>query len=906
MAYLLCWLGEAAPSTVAGAPRIPFGFAENTGQADPAVLYIASGPDVKAWFERSGFIVQRGTASARVEFAGAARHPDIEPLEPTGASLNYLRGSDPTRWRTGVPFYGALRYRDVWPGIDIVYRGDAGHLKAEYLISPGADVSHIRLQFDGDAQIASGGSLSVRNTSGELTEDAPFLYQTGPSAERIPVRGAFRLIDRRTVGFAAEYNRSRPLVIDPPLLFSGYFGGSSQQQVTAVAVTWTNQIVVAGWTSSTDLPASNSAQTASGGGVDAFVAAFSAAGGQLIYCTYLGGSGDDRAFGVAVDPELNTYVTGWTSSANFPVAGGVQRALGGTRDAFITKLNPTGTTLVYSTWFGGSGVDWATSIALDSSNNAVIAGNSSSTDLPVSSTAFQKLLAGAQNAFVARINAAGNAILSATYLGGGGTDAGSAVQVDSSGRIYVAGSTTSTSFPVASAYQAHSGGGQDGFIAALSSDASSLVFSTYLGGSSGSAGSPEEVNGLALDPAGNVIAAGTTSSSDFPITAGAFQTIFGGQTDGFIAKLSSAGQLLDSTFLGGSGTDGINAIALDFHGYPHVTGYTGSTDFPTLIPFQNANAGLLDAFVAKLNAPLAGLIYSSYLGGSLNDAANAIAVDAQTGVIVAGETGSSDFPASGGLSQSIEGSVSAFITKIAPGFNLGFAFPPLFFRDPWHVRGFAAGQSTNTVSSFGLPGDIPVIGDWDGTGVARIGVFRSGVWYLDSNNDGVYDTGDKTVSFGQAGDLPILGDWDGTGRIELGLFRAGTFILDLSGHVSGLPTGNQDASFSFGLSTDLPVAGDWNGSGTSKVGVFRSGTWIVDYTGGRALNSSNQTWTYGEAGDIPVVGNWDGSGAANIGVYRDGLWILDYDGDRAMTSWTASELVIGYGGPSLLFKPLFW
>ncbi len=899
VAALVCAPLFAGPAESSGTPRIPFGFAENRGQAAGEIRYIATGADMKAWFESAGFVVQRGSAAVRVEFAGAERDPQIEALDPTGASVNYLRGSDPTAWRTGVPLYGAIRYHDLWPGIDIVYRGESGHLKAEYIIAPGAELSRIRLHFDGIAKIAEDECLTVRNRSGEITEGAPVLYQTDSTGERYKVAGNFRLIDPSTVGFDAAYDRSKPLVIDPPILFSGYFGGSAQTQITAVAISWTNQIVVAGWTSSTNLPASNGARSASGGGVDAFVAAFSPVGGQLIYCTYLGGSGDDRAFGIAVDRQLNTYITGWTSSANFPLSGGAQRTLGGSRDAFVTKLNPAGTTLVYSTFLGGSGVDYASAIALDSANNAIITGDTTSTDLPVSSTAFQKHLSAGTDGFIIRLNAAGNAILSSTYFGGSATEHSAAVQLDSAGRIYIGGSTTSADLPTHAAYQASLAGAQNAFITAFAPDLSSLIFSTYLGGSSGTQANPEQLTGLAIDPAGNVIAAGTTPSSDFPVTAGALQTNFGGQTDGFITKLSNSGQIVASTFLGGSQSDGISAIALDFHGYPHVTGYTGSTDFPVKSPAQNANAGAQDAFEAKLNSGLTGLLFGTYLGGSQNETGYAIAVDGQTGVVIAGQTSSTDFPASGSLTRTIPGSASAFISKIAPGFDVGFVVSPYFYRDPWCVR-----QSSAT--AFGPAGAIPVAGDWDGSGTKRIGAFLNGVWYLDINGDGLYDAGDKTVSFGQAGDLPVLGDWDGTGRIKLGLFRTGTFILDLSGHLSGVSTGNPDASFVFGQAGDLPVVADWNGSGTSKVGVFRAGQWLVDFNGDRLFTGSDQTWTYGERGDLPVIGDWDGSAVQKIGIYRNGLWILDYDGDHAITSLATNELVFAFGGPSILFKPVAW
>ncbi len=292
---------------------------------------MASGPEMKVWFERAAITMQRGSAFVRVDFEAAAADAAIEGAEPTGASVNYLRGSDPSHWRTGVPLYGAIHYRAVWPGVDIEYRGEAGRLKAEYTVAPGADISRIRLRYDGEPAIDSAGVLTVRSASGEITESAPACRQSGGHGEPVPVPCAFLIADRHVVGFRASYDPSRTLVIDPPIVFSGYFGGSAQQQITSVAVTWTNQVVVAGWTSSTDLPASNGARTAGGGGVDAFVAAFSPAGGALLFCTYLGGSGDDRAFGVAVDSELNTYVTGWTSSPDFPLAGGLDRFPGGGR-----------------------------------------------------------------------------------------------------------------------------------------------------------------------------------------------------------------------------------------------------------------------------------------------------------------------------------------------------------------------------------------------------------------------------------------------------------------------------------------------------------------------------------------------------------------------------------------------
>jgi hypothetical protein len=358
--------------------------------------------------------------------------------------------------------------------------------------------------------------------------------------------------------------------------------------------------------------------------------------------------------------------------------------------------------------------------------------------------------------------------------------------------------------------------------------------------------------------------------------------------------------LLECTYLGGTGSDGINAIALDFHGDPYVTGFTMSENFPVQNPLQSMKNGPENVFLAKLNLTLSSLIFSTYGGGSGSDAGNAVTVDYQTSVVVAGQTSSFDFPVGGNMQTSLPSPLSSFVTKLGANFTVGVTLPYssslAFVSDPWHVAWFIQ------VSLFGDATDIPVMGDWAGIGVKSIGVFRNGTWYLDTNNDGSFDQGDQTIQFGQAGDIPIVGDWAGVGHVALGLYRNGTFILDFTGHLTGVPTGQPDATFAYGLATDIPVAADWNGSGTTKVGVFRDGQWLVDYNGAQVIS---QTYTYGQAGDLPVVGDWDSSGKPNkIGIYREGIWVLDYDGDNAWTIPGLNEMLIGFGGPgfpSLVF-----
>ena len=298
-----------------------------------------------------------------------------------------------------------------------------------------------------------------------------------------------------------------------------------------------------------------------------------------------------------------------------------------------------------------------------------------------------------------------------------------------------------------------------------------------------------------------------------------------------------------------------------------------------------------------MDTTLSSIIFGTYLGGSGSEAGNTIAVDAQTSIIVAGQTGSGNFPTTGSLQNYLPSVLSSFITKIAPNFTLGVAYGYLglmaFTADPWHVSSYVAS------TLYGNATDLPIIGDWTGSGTKNIGIFRNGTWILDTNGNGVVDAADKTVLFGQTGDIPVVGDWTGTGHIALGLFRQGTFILDLSGHLSGVPTGFIDATYTFGQGGDIPIVSDWSGSGTTKVGVFRNGLWLVDYNGDGVFNGLDRSYVYGQAGDIPVVGDWDSSGnPPKIGIYRAGLWVLDYDGDHVWTIPTMNEmsLVFGFAG----------
>jgi len=880
----------------ANAPALPFSFVENRGQAAKEIRFTGEGIQFKAWFEQRAVTFQQGSAVVRMGFEGGRSDAEIQASQPLGSVANYIHGNDPGDQQTGIPMFGAIYYRNIWDGIDVRFAGHGSQLKTEYAVSPGVPLNRIRLRFDGRAEIDADGTLEIQSATGRYREEKPVLYQDTVGG-RTTIGGAYRRNSDGTIGFRADpYDETKPLIVDPVILFSGYFGGASQTVITSIAVNSYYNVIVAGWTMSTNLPASGGLKSTYSGGVDAFVAGFSPSGGSLIFCTYLGGSADDRAFGVAVDSSNNTYITGQTSSLNFPLVLPFQRKLSGARDAFVAKLNPAGNALIFSTYLGGSGADWANGIALDSMSNPVVFGDTTSSNLPVTASAFQTTLTSAQNTFLAKLSSNGQSLLFMTYFGGNGTDHGAAVKLDPTDAIYVGGSTFSSTLPVLNAFQAHNAGGQDGFFAKFSSNGQSLAYASYYGGSSGSSGAPEEVNAIAVVVPGSFFVAGTTSSPDFPVTSGAIQPTFGGgSTDGFVGRINYlTGGLQKSTFVGGSSDDGINAMAVDFYREVYVAGYTSSGDFPTQNALQSTNKGSLDAFVLKTN--FSQIIYSTYLGGNGSDSATAIAVDSLTSIVVAGTTGSASFPVVGSGASWTGSALSSFVTKIAPHFSPAVFQQTTWLIDPWHDTGYNGPNLNLSVIQFGLAGDLPIAGDWTGNGVRKVGVFRNGTWYLDMNGNGVWDAGDKSVAFGQAGDIPVVGDWNGTGTIKLGLYRQGTFILDLSGHLSGVATGLSDATFSFGLSTDIPIVADWNNSGTTKVGVFRNGQWLIDYFGTHTYGGS-MAYSFGQAGDKPVVGDWDGSGPQNkLGVFRSGLWLLDYSGVNYVVSGGQNELIFALGG----------
>ena len=592
-------------------------------------------------------------------------------LEGLPGKSNYFLGNDPDKWRTNVPHYAKVQYKDVYPGVDLVYYGNQRQLEYDLVVRPGTDPGAITLSFEGveRLRIDAQGDLVLETQDGEIRQHKPLVYQEVDGG-RQEIAGAYVLSGGRQVGFqVAAYDASRPLIIDPVLIYSTYLGDSGQDGARDIAVDSSGNIYLTGTTDSTSFPTASPIQAAIGGGSgnDAFVTKLNAAGSALIYSTYLGGSAFERGRDIAVDASGNAYVVGRTFSTDFPTASPFQAALGGTQDAFVTKLNAAGSALVYSTYLGGSASETGFEIALDSSGNAYITGSTSSTDF-LTASPIQAASGGGTDAFVTKLNAAGSALVYSTYLGGSGSDSGRGIAVDASGNAYVAGRTPSTDFPTASPIQAAlggTGGLLDAFVTKFNAAGSALVYSTYLGGSAA-----DFAKGIAIDTSGNAYVTGETDgSTDFP-TASPIQSTFGGGCcDGFVTKLNVGGSaLVYSTYLGGSNIDDGVSIAVDASGNAYVAGRTGSTDFPTADPVQAALGGGSgsDVFVTKFNPTGSAFVYSTYHGGSSTDQVEGIAVDASGNAYVTGRTSSTDFPLLNPFMSYIGGNTDAFVFKIGP------------------------------------------------------------------------------------------------------------------------------------------------------------------------------------------------------------------------------------------------
>ena len=698
--------------------QAPLSFQPNQGQTDSRVRFLSRANGYNLFLTATGAVFDLPTAAAQgahltsrsaratkssaepsrvsieMELLGAGPGSRFEPQRELPGKVNYFIGKDPEKWRTNVPTYQRISQANVYPGINVSYYGSGQEIEYDFVVNPGSAPGMIRLGFKGASriQVDKAGDLLLQLKGGVLKQRKPCAYQDIDGRRR-EVASSYLMLSRDQVGFKlGEYDLTRPLVIDPVLLYSTYLGGGSFDEVVRVT-TNSSSVFVSGTTeSSVAFPATAGAyQTSSGGGPDAFVARLDLSSTPAFtYITYLGGSGSDRAFGIAADEANNAYVAGDTSGGGFPTTPGSFRSspLFRTVDGFVTKLNSNGSALVYSTYIGGSqGYDFLRDIDVDASGSAFVTGYTNSIDFPLDESGVTRTTLGGvphqfrseldpPDALVLGLNPAGNDLIYTTFLGGPNPtegDAGLGIAVGL-GCQFVVGSTASrTGFPLANAFRSSSGGGTgDAFVTRLEYAGGQLFlrYSTYLGGNNG-----EQGNDIAVDTTGKVYVIGSTNSADFPIR-NAFQPLFRGGTCGvspltfacsdvFVVKidpyLSGNSSFLFGSYLGGRDHDLGNGIAVDSANNIYLTGETNSSDFPVRgfippdsSPLRSDYRGAGDVFITKLrpDGDTYAYVYSAYLGEIFDalthqrlsrEYGKGVATDAAGDVYVVGQTSSNRF-----------------------------------------------------------------------------------------------------------------------------------------------------------------------------------------------------------------------------------------------------------------------
>jgi hypothetical protein len=713
--------------------NVPLQFEANGGQSDKAVRFLAHGPAYGLYLtsEEAVLVLAKpssegsndpGNAVAlRMSVVDARANPRIDGVDKLPGKTSYFIGSDPSQWHTNVPTYAKVRYTAVYPGIDLVYYGQQRQLEYDFLVAAGADPHEIVLGFEGAEalEIDAQGDLVLHTAAGDVRQHKPVVYQEIGGVRR-DVDGGYVRKSATRVGFeVAEYDRSRPLVIDPVLSYSTYLGGSATETTSAIAVDTEGNAYVTGLTFSDDFPTTAGAlQVPPTGFERVFVSKLNSTGSALVYSAIFAGGGGST--GIAVDSKHDVYVTGYASDSRFPTTPGAFQTTFGpcSTNAFVTKLDASGSTPLYSTFLGGNfGSTGTRSIAVDATGSAYVVGSTSSATFPTTAGAFQRSLRERSSAFVAKLNPAGSALVYSTLLGGADSlrfSDGEGIAVDAAGQAYVVGYTDSPDFPTTQgALQQTRRGDSDAFVTKVNDSGSGLVYSTYIGGSAADdAAAYSSGIGIALDASRRAYVTGRTNATDFPVTLGAFQTRPAGN---FVTALDPSGSaVVYSTYLGGSGYDESNAIAVDGDGNAFVTGETNSTDFPVTADACACTLnGFGDAFVTMFS-PSGSVVYSTYLGGSGADVAYSIAVDTGGNAYIAGRTTTTDdFPITSHAFQPQHGAgLDSAGGALDDGFVVKIAEPvlPIMPTTTGPARNTAASAVADSGSSAGSGGGGSI--DW--------------------------------------------------------------------------------------------------------------------------------------------------------------------------------------------------
>ena len=673
--------------------KLPLSFVENKGQMDKRARYVISGPRASAYFRNDGVTFDLWEASKiksldkpvmkaekpsklevrkhavlKLTFKGADPKCRVEGIDKLPGKTNYMIGKDKSKWHTNVPTYKGVIYKNVWRGIDVIYRGDRNQLKYDIRVNPGADIRKVQLRYDGAQKmwLDKKGTLHIKTAVTEFIENVPGIYQE-KSGKKVDVVGGYELLDEKTVGFSVKNaDPSLPLVIDPAsdLVYSTFLGGSGIDESFSIAVDSIGCIYVIGSTNSVDFPIYNNAYTAStdGRNTDVFVTKFNQSGSGIDYSTYIGCEfANDYGYGIAVSNDFCAYITGAAHSRDFPTTiGAFDKTLNGDSKAFVAKLNSYGNNLEFSTLLGGNTSNFAVAtsgydISVDNSGCSYITGMTYTYDFPTTINAFDRGCGGT-SAFVTKMNSTGSQLIFSTYLGNVYWQR-CAIAVDTSGCTYITGATNSSDFPTTpGAYKTSYTGGVnygDAFISKFNETGSSLVYSTYLGGLALEHGVGDDFAwDIAVDSSNCASVVGTTYSITFPVTTDAYDKDLNGNSDIFVTKINSDGSsLVGSTYLGGSKDEFGYSIAVDQTGNVYVAGITNSTDFPSTpgaLDSTYNNTSLFNPFIAKFSPLLNNLEYATYFGKYATTTAinksPSICVDDKSSLYIIGNTNHTDFP----------------------------------------------------------------------------------------------------------------------------------------------------------------------------------------------------------------------------------------------------------------------
>lgn len=905
--------------------KLPLRFEPNHGQINPEVKFVSRGSGYTLFLTGNNAVMAlRGadtqTSSLTMTLVGANASPQISGQELFAGKSNYYVGNDQSKWRTGIPMFGKVRYSEIWPGVDMVWYGNRQDLEYDFIVQPGVDPKQIKLAFEGaeSMRLDHEGNLVLKTKAGELIQKAPVIYQDGAQG-RESVSGKYRLLAANEVGFElGAYDPTRPLVIDPVLAMATYLGGSLLDNVIDVAMDAAGNVYCTGRLDSTEFPPGSGDKQ----GQATYVAKISADGTSLIYATVLDGSGTDFGETIAVNGSNEVVVSGNTTSDDFPLLFPFEDTLnpglggGGANDAFVTKLDANGVlnancTCSFSTYLGGSSSDFGRGVAFGSDNRVYVVGETESSNFPKKNQFQGNGVFSAQDAFLTVFAANGQSLIYSTYFRGGSDDRerASRVAVDSAGNAYVIGQTEGNNIQTRGANgtspaQANNGGGFDVFVAkfnpTLSGD-SSLIYATYLGGSGTEFG-----HDIAVDSQQRAYVTGQTGSFNFPLNAVSGATVLDttNQTnEAFVTCFNANGSgRVFSTFLGGNGQDDGKAITVDSLNNIYVNLSTTSSQNLTLVnPIQGALAGGWDSYIAKLSPEGRSILFSTYLGGSGTETSFGIAVQPDgTSLAIGGVTLSTNYPVTPGAFQPQKsGDRDGFVARIK-------------FENPDTIGVYRPSatdfllRNTNTTGNaditvnFSSAGDLPIAGDWDGDGDDEVGVFRpsTGQFILRKSNSSfcIFPIcATITLNFGQFGDLPVVGDWNGDGIDTVGVYRvingSGNWFLSNSPNVSGTTPVVDVPVFVFGLPSQLPVVGDWNGDGLDTVGVFQGlGQFAIT---NQLLNfDPNEAFFFilQGADGLPVTGDWNDDGIDTVGIFDDGAVFL-----RNTNSTGPADLTFGFG-----------